>query len=55
MVSNHFSFVVGDGKRTKFWKDSWYSDTSLVDAYPSLFTIARGAQKLEGVVGILLS
>ena len=24
MVSNHFSFVAGDGKRTKFWKDSWY-------------------------------
>ena len=40
LVSNHFSFVVGDGKRTKFWKESWCGDTSLIDAYPSLFTIA---------------
>ena len=40
LVSNHLSFVVGDGKRMKFWEDSWCGDTSLIDAYHSLFTIA---------------
>ena len=40
LVSNHLSFEVGDGKRTKFWKDSWCGDTTLIDVYPSLFTIA---------------
>ena len=40
LVSNHYSFVLGDGKRTKFWKDSWCGDTSLNNAYPSLFSIA---------------
>ena len=40
LVSNHLSFEVGDGKRTKFWKDSWCGDTSLIDVYSSLFTIA---------------
>ena len=40
LVSNHFSFEVGDGKRTKFWNKSLCRDTSLIDAYPALFTIA---------------
>ena len=40
LISNHYSFVVGDGKKTKFWKNSWYGDTSLNAAYPSSFTIA---------------
>ena len=39
-MSNHYSFVLGDGKRTKFWKDSWCSDTSVNNAYPSLSAIA---------------
>ena len=64
MVSNNFSFVVGDGKRTRFWKDSWCGDTSPIEAYPSLFTIACAknawlgdvwsAEMGGGVVGILL-
>ena len=29
LVSNQFSFVVGDRKRIKFWKDRWCGDCSL--------------------------
>ena len=50
LVSNHLSFVVGDGKRIKFWKDSWCGDTLLFDAYPSLFTIACAKSAWVGEV-----
>ena len=32
--------MVGDGRRTKFWKDSWCGNTPQNAAYPTLFTIA---------------
>ena len=50
LVSNHLSFVVGDGMRIKFWKDSWCGDTLLFDAYPSLFTIAYAKNGWVGEV-----
>ena len=40
LISNRFSFVVGDVKRIKYWKDRWCNDTPLNVAYPSLFTLA---------------
>ena len=41
LVSNQFSFVVGDRKRIKFWKDRWCGDCSLYVAFPSLFSLAN--------------
>ena len=41
MVSNEISFVVGDGKRIKFWRDSWCGDTPLCADFLLLFALAR--------------
>ena len=35
------AFVVGDGKRVKFWHDCWCGDMSLKGAFPELFAISR--------------
>jgi hypothetical protein len=35
------SFVVGDGKSTRFWEDTWLGDNPLANQYPSLFKIVR--------------
>ncbi len=37
----HCAFVVGDGKRVKFWHDRWCGDMSLKGAFPELFAISR--------------
>ena len=34
------SFVEGDGKRVKFWKDIWCRNNSVREAFPSLFALA---------------
>ena len=34
------SFVEGDGKRVKFWKDIWCGNIPLCEAFPSLFAFA---------------
>lgn len=33
-------YKIGDGRRVKFWKDSWCNDSSLMVEYPLLFNIA---------------
>ncbi|RVW45833.1 hypothetical protein CK203_086256 [Vitis vinifera] len=38
--STMFLFSVGDGKRVRFWKDTWCGNTPLCEAYPSLFDLA---------------
>ena len=35
------SFVVGNGRGIKFWKDVWCGETLLCDSFPSLFAIAQ--------------
>jgi hypothetical protein len=35
------SFVVGNGRNTRFWEDIWLGDKSLADEYPSLYNIAN--------------
>ncbi|RVW63178.1 putative mitochondrial protein [Vitis vinifera] len=40
LLLNNVSFWVGDGKRVRFWKDTWYENTPLCEAYPSLFDLA---------------
>ena len=33
-------FLVGNGKRFKFWKDLWCEDQMLKEAFPNLFLLA---------------
>ena len=40
LVTPSFGFVVGDGKKVRFWKDKWCGTTPLCDAFPSLFALA---------------
>ena len=48
LVSDLFSYVVGDGKRTKFWKDKWCGDLPLDVAFPSLFSCAMEKEAWVG-------
>lgn len=32
-------FIIGEGRRVKFWSDSWCDDSSLRDSFPNLYTI----------------
>ena len=48
LVSGRFSYVVGDGKRTKFWKDRWCGDLLLDVALPSLFSRAMEKEAWMG-------
>ena len=36
IVSSRLSFVVGNGQRVSFWKDTWCGDTPLCTSFPSL-------------------
>ncbi|XP_075099232.1 uncharacterized protein LOC142176070 [Nicotiana tabacum] len=36
----HSTLQVGNGEHILFWKDTWLGHTTLVDAYPRLFSIA---------------
>ncbi|RVX04946.1 putative ribonuclease H protein [Vitis vinifera] len=40
LLLNNVSFLVGDGKRVRFWKDIWRGNTSFCEAFPSLFDLA---------------
>ena len=33
-------FIVGNGRKVKFWKDLWCEDQALKDAFPNLFRLA---------------
>jgi hypothetical protein len=35
------SFVIGDGRITRFWEDTWLGDSPLSSQYPSLYNIVR--------------
>ena len=35
------SFMVGNGRHTRFWGDTWLENKPLVVQYPSMFNIAR--------------
>jgi hypothetical protein len=34
-------FIVGDGKRVKFWEDIWVGDRSFSDAFPTIYRLSR--------------
>ncbi|KAK8713902.1 hypothetical protein V6N13_149105 [Hibiscus sabdariffa] len=40
LVSRNISFVVGDGKRLKFWTDKWISSEVLKISFPCIFALA---------------
>ena len=39
LVNSRFSFVMGNGQRVSFWKDTWCGDTPLCVSFPSLFAL----------------
>ena len=40
IVGNGMAFVVGNGRRVKFWLEKWCEDEPLRSVFPSLFAIA---------------
>ena len=40
LVSSKLSFVVGNGQKMSFWKDTWCGDAPLCVSFPPLFTLA---------------
>ncbi|RVW48620.1 Transposon TX1 uncharacterized 149 kDa protein [Vitis vinifera] len=40
LMFKNISFIVGDGRRVKFWKDIWCGNIPLCEAFPSLFAFA---------------
>ena len=42
-------FLVGDGKRVRFWEDAWYGQNPLCITLPALYSIAnsKGAKVAE--------
>ena len=40
LLLNNVSFSLGDGKRVRFWKNIWCGNSSLCEAFPSLFDLA---------------
>ncbi|RVW70981.1 hypothetical protein CK203_059677 [Vitis vinifera] len=40
VLSCKVSFLVGDSRRVRFWKDKWYGDEPLCISFPSLFVVA---------------
>ena len=42
-------FLVGDGKRVRFWEDAWCSQYTLCTTFPALYSIAnsKGAKVAE--------
>ena len=39
-MKDKFVFSVGNGRRVRFWKDSWCGDEALSMSFPSLYTLA---------------
>jgi hypothetical protein len=40
MFYNHCKMIVGNGKKTSFWKNTWTSDSPLATKFPCLFDLA---------------
>ncbi|KAL6347194.1 hypothetical protein AAG906_012775 [Vitis piasezkii] len=51
-LSNYIVFSVDNGRRTRFWLDSWCGDEALCNSFPSLFALA--VSKEGGGVGVLV-
>ncbi|WJZ97788.1 hypothetical protein VitviT2T_016367, partial [Vitis vinifera] len=44
LVTSSFDFVVGDGKKVRFYKDKWCGTIPLCEAFPSLFALATSKE-----------
>ena len=44
LVCSRNLFVVGNGRRVKFWKDRWCGDELLCLSFPSLFVLASSEE-----------
>ncbi|KAL6334735.1 hypothetical protein AAG906_021394 [Vitis piasezkii] len=44
VLSCRVSFLVGDSRRVRFWKDKWYGDEPLCISFPSLFVVASSKE-----------
>ena len=44
LVGKEMAFVVGNGRRVKFWRDRWCGEESLRVAFPTLFAIAASKE-----------
>jgi len=42
---------MGDGKKVKFWEDTWVDDRSLKDTYPRLFSISKCKVSIVAKIG----
>lgn len=42
----HVSFNVGNGRRTKFWKDRWCDSVPLNKRFPLLYEVSRKKNKM---------
>ena len=43
-MGKRMAFLVGDGRRVRFWPDRWCTNEPLRDAFPSLFSIAASKE-----------
>ena len=44
LVSSITLFVMGNGRRVKFWRDKWCGDEPLCVSFPSLLTLASSKE-----------
>ena len=42
-------FIVGNGRKVKFWKDLWCEDQTLKNVFPNLFQLAINKDEWVGV------
>ncbi|KAJ9705163.1 hypothetical protein PVL29_003294 [Vitis rotundifolia] len=48
IVTPFFGFVVGDGKKVRFWKDNWCGTTPLCETFPSLYALTSSKEAWGG-------
>ena len=44
LMQNKVAFVVGNGRRVKFWKDIWWGNLALCNSFPSLYAFASSKE-----------
>ena len=44
LMQNKVAFVVGNGRRVKFWKDLWWGNVPLCNSFPSLYAFASSKE-----------
>ncbi|XP_028059361.1 uncharacterized protein LOC114263062 [Camellia sinensis] len=47
---NSIALVIGDGKRTLFWKDKWFGNVCLKDVFPRLYSVTMGNDEFVDLV-----